>query len=1709
MASPLLDLTNSEGFRKKLLTRNLTPYAKAPNRPTQPIDTEYVQSNSSVQDSPDKLIDEPSFANKLYPLNQYGNEGGYEQVPDPGALLNTKSNEGEYGYQDANIVGQSLPESQKWKPLNVFSNGNEVALDGAEFFSSLNRPVSTNTQNNQPYPTTFVSSTYTPVSILLSPDPSGSNGLLSQDSFIARLGAQTLRKEFNERIASQIRQDTLGRANILNVSSGTDIVNILTGVVPIIEPVYTITVTANPILAATNFALRLGGSILPVSPIPGSYFDPNTTLGQPTTIQQLSNAFRQSGVGKFFNRLMGGGETGSQIMFNNMGAGQRSRLFKNIDFNRYKPNFPRNFFQRVGGTLLGTVSDNSNFYVGSITSNPSQVFSPVGDVPVNQFGVEQQSPVYGPSELAQLYEGPSQSIRLGANGPTYSNGGGIEGGFTWVSPKYRGNAGKKVGIGGEVTEQDEDFRPSSYVNTESVNNDFRDGSILDKTQRIIDSQPQGGKRLQHVGNAIDQVSKVFNDGYKELTKGSRVYRYVGAIGQEVGTEYCRVFAKDLPYLQYNDLQKTDGITTEGRRFAYSVLDKTYNLNIVPNKQEGGQDSTNIVGTINNAVAKKYMFSLENLAWRTSSTPGFSTSDLPVCERGPNGGRVMWFPPYGLTFSENVSSNWNQSDFLGRPEPIYTYKNTSRTGSLQWKIVVDHPSVLNVIVNKVLGNETNKTRVDSILESFFAGCRKYDIYELAKKYVTVNPNDLFELQQAISSKEMTREQIVYTRGTIETGAFSPNGETQPLAQEGGGGNTNLNFDKYLQLGFYFGNDYPKPKTSINYTTEYARYSGEVKTEYSTKDNAQETKTFFDTAVTPNYEAMNEFAMDLGKQLETNEGTVTVYVSASCSAPQTVSYNDALSIRRIESTVRFFEENNATKTFIAQKRLMVKTDPGTPQERAGALGERAVSNPRKSNLTKGPYIDSLEANGATFDCSDSNPSADGGDTPVGAKEVFTVGAMACRRSFISKIVPNLKAPQTGPNGQGTPGGQTNPTTSSGTIPILIGNVVTQTVPEPIIEPRWEPRDNITKKVVRALLSECDYFETIKAETPMVYDNLKDKLKFFQPSFHSMTPEGLNSRLTFLQQCMRPGDTIPTVKQSTPGGKQELQYDNATNTSFGAPPVLVLRVGDFYNTKIIPTSLAINYEGLDINPEGIGVQPMIANVTLSFNFVGGSGLKESVDKLQNALTFNYYANTEIYDDRADATDIESSKILDQIFLAGQVPPPIPGVNSAAPNNGQDNNNTIGTIVSSLIDVSGITTGVISYSEFMGKVVSDTQTYFTNVVNKTKETVNQYNNAVRQQWMLERNYTQGNFNVDDDPVVLFGKPNNVEKRFDEIFVQLDEDIKDDTEGFIKFISEPSKNLSPKLIRALKENYRNFVSKKRSSFQNGISTITQSLVNEEQTYLQTLGRLNTILFDPTESNTGTDGLQAKNGPVRIYVTSGTTDVHPTSTSAVTDTYLELVQDTTKIQQDIAAFNVIIQDRKKFVYPATSTTYEGILVFETANGKSNVVTVEKVFLPFSTNPLFGDNVENYPFRRVYMIISDDVIDEKKYETFKQELIGNVLGNQALLGDGSVDIERIFDTYWIATARPIFLEENNITKSFIENLEKNDLKDYLIYTPFDSTKQRNLTFTTENSADSGQKTSQENMIKGLANTTNQNTNVLTWNDTNGNATGAYISKAKLN
>jgi hypothetical protein len=470
-------------------------------------------------------------------------------------------------------------------------------------------------------------------------------------------------------------------------------------------------------------------------------------------------------------------------------------------------------------------------------------------------------------------------------------------------------------------------------------------------------------------------------------------------------------------------------------------------------------------------------------------------------------------------------------------------------------------------------------------------------------------------------------------------------------------------------------------------------------------------------------------------------------------------------------------------------------------------------------------------------------------------------------------------------------------------------------------------------------------------------------------------------------------------------------------------------------------------------------------------------------------------MWDDRADVTAQEDFlKILDSEFLKQDTLLTPPTLNQASPNAGQSNDATVGTILTNVL-LDGGETGTLNYSDFMVQVVNDTQTYFTTVVNKTKESVNQYNNAVRQQWMLERSYTQGKFSVGDPKpeVILFGKPSNVEKRINQIFGSFEDNIKNDEDLFIKFISGRQEEFSKKVIRTVKDNYANFVKNKRASFQGPISTITQGLTAIEQSYLQTLGKLNFIIY-PGVTGKGTDGFQDKTGKVKIYVTTGTGN-----------TYQELIDDTKKIQTNIAEFNAAIWGKTKFTYGQTS--YEGELVFKTAtNGitESKVVTVENVFLPFSNNTNFKDNAS---FRRQYMIMSDDVLDEKKYESFKQALIGNVVNNKSLLGNGATNLDAVFDAYWLLTAKPLFLEENNITKAFINELEKTKLVNFLKYTPFDK-KVRVFNYTIENGASEDKKKAQQDMVKGLGASTNLNTNNNTWNDENG-ATGAFTSKAKLN
>jgi hypothetical protein len=1536
MSDSTLSFASSSSFRNTLMGRNLPPY-NVTGVYTPPVgDVNYptVLSDSNVIDSPDDLITNSPFSSQAYVLNEFGPEGGYNQnINYNGPALPVLSNQGEYSPNETqmDILNEQFIDAaftqNPFGPTGGFNSMVEITdLNFEQYFY-------------QPYwdPPIFVPSSYSPYSILLSPNASGNNGLLSQDSFIARIGAMELRKAFQERVNVEIYQNTVGVVNLQSLSDPFNAALIAAGREPLIFQNWRITIPEFPLFAIGDFVARLGGVNFPLSPIPGDYFEDNTNNGQ---TQQTSNALNVINqlTGGFLGPILNRRRNPSEIFIANTGNATRSALFRNIDYNRYQPDYNRGLggvagiFQGIvnlaidlinptNGTLVG------GYYVGSRQSEPATITSPPNQIPVNVFGQQVQTPVYGPSELAQLYEGNIDKLNFGLAGKSYTDSGSISGDFVWTSPKYKPSAGFKATVGGGTGSQDSEFNSiaSTYIQGESTNITFKETSILDQTQRLVQSADNvtGINRLKHVGTAINQVSKVFNDGYKEITKGSRVVSYVNeTTGEQAGTEYCRIFTKDTPYYTYADLQKRDGIVNSGRRFGYSVLENTYNLNITPVKTSD-----------NSFTPKKYMFSIENLAWRTSSKEGFRYDDLPNCEKGPNGGRVMWFPPYNLKFSDTSNPNFNPTSFLGRPEPIYTYKDTTRTGTLSWDIIVDHPSILNLIVNKQLKN-TDNSRVNSIIDSFFAGCTKYDIYTLAQKFNQIPLKDLKFYEEILNQSNDfdTIEKVVNQTTSINTPT-----ETKPKTED-----TSINDykSKYSGgLGFYFDNDVPCPKdkrtttSDSNFGQDYQTYIGRKTTYITTAESTfsegntnRNVGQFFDTVIIDNYSkiATNEngnFITDTINLIKDKKATVTITMEGSASAPATNDYNKTLTKRRIDSIIKFLKTNPVLENFINEKKLIIKESPQGE--------ETKVVFPVSS---RGEF-------GGTINCTDD--IKDKNNKVTQNSQIYSVSAMACRRVIISNIeVVSPPEDNVVENNEG-PQEQINQ------------KIVEKKVPKPpTITLQEKFKEGLGKRILRNLLTECDYFEVIKEENPMIFNSIKDKIKYFNPAFHSMTPEGLNSRLTFLNQCVRPGETIPTIDSDG-----NVTSPDATNTSFGTPPILILRVGDFYNSKIVPTGLSFSYEPLvyDLNPEGIGVQPMIAKVTLSFNFIGGQGLKEPVDELQNALSFNYYANTEIYDERATPTD-DSFKIIDQQIINSltnnQSPVSTLNQNGGIPN---DAGNTIG-IIQTTNNIEGGITGLTSYEKIMDLTIDTTKSYYDLILNKTKSLIEEYNFGVWELVSKERNYIKGEFKSNNNEISIYGSPTNIEPKIDKAFSLLINDINNDTNYIMNNLLRF--NFKDSEYQQVKNNFIEYINNYKSVFSEGIFNNVNEIKSQETISIQNFRKINLIVQN-------TDGKIPDNGIPEVYNINPTNETDQSSTNPIPlNSMEELKNDFNRLGLNVQRFydEVLVGQRLIFENGSNYDVDTG----DFSNKSAEILTdVDK---------------------RMFLILSKVFTDNNKIEEFKTKLV---------------------------------------------------------------------------------------------------------------------------
>jgi hypothetical protein len=1229
---------------------------------------------------------------------------------------------------------------------------------------------------------------------------------LKDETLLMNIAALELKFNFQARINQAVEREIIGRTSIdealTNPIAAANIIRNPFGWFNLFERNNTISVPSTFVGKAAQFAADLAGLTNPINlEFALSTDDDLAPKCFGNQIHFNENGEPKSNFDKFVDNLTGRTlsrkEDRDAYFIRRTGAGQRYSLFYNVGKNKYQPDYLADqettlflnqkelqVLRRIGGYFGIGAGENpeGRYYIGN-KAKYDDPFYMLQDADGHQV---RSSEVMIDSLKKQnpngLYEEPGYSGSDVDNGQLgrpqgVSEYGSLKTNFIWKS------ATGKDSVIDFITNQPT-FLPISIENGSnllSVNkykaNKFRECSILYTTSQLLEKGIQTNTGV--FNSPIDQTITKFYDGYDFMSRANATilpkkverfnkqgdvigYRYLVPGLDSSGkrndkelydkAELCRVWTKPRPYSKITDLVRYKELIRKERN---SVIDRFGNYNIFPselNVNEGygrsGEGSGDaIVEFSGERRARKYMFSIENLAWRDYTARNyFGNTELPACEKGMNGGRVMWFPPYDIQFTDNTTANWTAHQFLGRPEPIYTYNNTERTGTLSWKIVVDHPSILNLLTQKELARLTDG-EVDELLSAFWAGCLEFDVFELARIWNQFSESDIDYFKKVIADLDLTK-----TNEQIKPKVENVSVTRQPGVDQ----NLDINAEKPKSLingkNLFFENDVPLNPNDFNknntiydtgkiesYDVLYNQYHKLVRG-IDITNNAEATKNNYRSVdmdpdwvrydYTIGYNSAENYFRDgvnkspwygiesqydlIEKDLSDSKYrgfdlTITIEAHASPLAPDNNNtvYNDNLSRRRFISVTKwlltkvmnksglgklyFSDETEVTSekldTYLQSQTsdtLTFKRESGkldgvkdditfvlkqakgiTPKDAIRSMLEPPVAGPnndiyylvdapRPGTTNKVTYCcfetddiankainENWLINGQQFPADRIGTISAKGGRPY--KDVVC-GALSITSSYARRVTLDIAVNKKIEN---------KPKTET----VIEDTIIVPQNEQPLNNQNITKRD-IAQRIINKMITECDYFELLKSDTPFLYDSLKQKLKYFQPAFHAITPEGLNARLTFLQQCLRPGETIKR--------KVGDDFCDANNTAFGKPPICVLRIGDFYNTKIIIDNLSISYDPLvwDLNPEGIGAQPMIANVQLSFKYIGGSGLRKYVDELQNALSFNYYANADVYDDRTFANKdlFERNLInLERSFFDNNTLDLIPIVNSA----------------------------------------------------------------------------------------------------------------------------------------------------------------------------------------------------------------------------------------------------------------------------------------------------------------------------------------------------------------------------------------------------------------------------------------------------------------
>ena len=708
----------------------------------------------------------------------------------------------------------------------------------------------------------------------------------------------------------------------------------------------------------------------------------------------------------------------------------------------------------------------------------------------------------------------------------------------------------------------------------------------------------------------------------------------------------------------------------------TVLGKSGFVNIVPSN-----DSDNTV------YIKRCMFSIENLAWKDVLK---SDANLSAEQRGPNGGRIMWFPPYDLDFQENITVDWDSNDFIGRGEKVYTYKNTARTGTLSFTLLIDHPGVIDVIKNKTKYSSEEKDYQEIL--RFFAGCDTLEDWfnEDIKEETNIIKDSNSDEGREVPSEETTKSIKFYV---YYPNNYSGNHRQITKAEWDRKGSSDEDWYYYLLLGSGttldpqvwhgyetsdggLGKAIPGTEIKPNPYSEKC-YQWEVRKEttaegpynyrvdFDLRQPLVYQKNYIDNATFSLNTVVNH-AVSVDATNSFAEVIAAIIGKEKGESGFNISENELIAQLRLDAErVKELKKVFSSKIYSINVKGAATKQDSKNRESSEAAGSKECRNDimlakrrakaigmllREELLKDGKNSNATYSDSETIEVPNIKNMADTNSLEAKAQR-YAVVEIEYNPAEITKLSKANNEENTGESNVIT---SNNEDVKAEHATNVDYNEELDGKNKPSTEKTIATKSIDFKKL--RYETEAEYFDKLSTRDPFTFENLKKRFKYFTPAFHSLSPEGFNARLTFLQQCTRQGHTIESSANINGHRK------TAGNLAFGRMPVCVLRLGDFINTRILINNVTINYQkdGMqwDLNPEGAGVQPMFATVSLGIVILGGQSLTGPISRLQNAVSFNYYANTGVYDDRADRMEIDANG--KEKYTHVWAPTPVPGASN-----------------------------------------------------------------------------------------------------------------------------------------------------------------------------------------------------------------------------------------------------------------------------------------------------------------------------------------------------------------------------------------------------------------------------------------------------------------